>query len=182
MEGELKSFETEHYIFSYIPGSAAERDIHSIACGQENCFAEIVSLLKVKPDFKIKYHFYDTPEQVGNYCGGLCGDFEPCNGFAEEPDIICAVYSDELRCVGAHEDAHIISYLAGRPESAFIREGLAMYFDKKWLDKDNAAWTAKFIKDGSYVSPEKLFKNESFLYSALQPYISNRRQLYRFSY
>ena len=162
MERRMKSFETEHYIFSYLPGSAAERDIESIAEEQESCFEEIVSVLGVRPDFKIKYRFYNTPEQVGNYCGELCGDFEPCNGFAEEPDIICAVYTDKIQCVGAHEDAHIISYIVGTPDSVFIREGLAMYFDKKWWDRENAVWVRKFIEDGSYVSVESLFEDDSF--------------------
>ena len=34
----------------------------------------------------------------------------------------------------------------------FIREGLAMYFDKFWWDKINEEWVRIFLKENKYYS------------------------------
>lgn len=123
---KLIKYASEHYVFHYVPGSIAEKDIEKIVMIQENCFKDICNLLNIYPTFKIQYFLLETPELVGK----LYGDHDPCNGFANPPNEIYAVYNNKIKCVGYHEDAHIISYLINRPHSIFLREGLAMYFDK----------------------------------------------------
>lgn len=139
---ELKQKETEHYIFNYFPNSLAEKDIEIIAQNQEKCYAFITQLLKVKMDEKIKYFLCQTSEQVGQ----IYGDNEPCNGFNDMPDKIYAVYNEQVKCVGFHEDAHIISYQVHRPTSNAIREGLAMFFDSAWWGIANKMWTQYYFK------------------------------------
>ena len=39
----------------------------------------------------------------------------------------------------------IISYTVNRPDSPAIREGLAMYFDRKWWGIQNLDWTGYFL-------------------------------------
>ena len=108
-------YESEHYLFHYLPQSIAEKDIVEIACEQEKSFEEIVDVLMVIPPFKINYYLLNSAQEVGEEYG----DNEPCNGFAREPHDIYAVYNEKVKCIGPHEDAHIISYLISIPESVF---------------------------------------------------------------
>ena len=154
--------ETAHYVFRYNENSKAEQDIREITAYQEACFEHICSMLKVVPQFKLEYYLCDSPEEVGRFCGELCGDYEPCNGFADSPNKIYAVYNEKIQCIGFHEDAHLISYIINRPECVAIREGLAMYFDQTWWGISNLEWTAYFLKTGKYISVALLFDDEAF--------------------
>lgn len=155
----MKRFETEHYIFHYGSGSVAERDIVQIAATQEACFRHICALLDVKPDFRIQYFLCDSPEEVGH----IYGDDDPCNGFASPPDKIYAVYNEEVQCIGFHEDAHILSYTIKRPNCPAIREGLAMYFDRKWWGIHNLDWTGYYLKTGRFLPVDGLLDREFFI-------------------
>jgi hypothetical protein len=108
---------------------------------------------------KIEYFLCSSRELVGE----LYGDNEPCNGFAREPNQIFAVYNDEVKCIGYHEDAHIISYnTLAKPKQNFIREGLAMYFDRVWWGLPNYAWVQMFIEKGIYPRIRDLMEREAF--------------------
>ena len=151
-------YSTAHYDLHFRPGSWAERDIRLIAAEQERCYAAITEALGVTPPFRIQYYLLDTPEEVGQ----VYGDNEPCNGFASPPDTVFAVYSDKVRCIGMHEDTHLISYVRKRPETAFFREGLAMYMDKVWWGRENEGWVRDFLADGRYLSVPALLDNHFF--------------------
>lgn len=155
---DLISFSSEHYNYYFQPNSLAERDIVSIANGQERCFLDIVSFLEVIPDYKFEYYLLDSPEAVGK----LYGDNQPCNGFAKYPNEIYAVYNKEVKCIGYHEDAHLVSNLINRPHSTFIVEGLAMYFDQSWWGKPNGEWVDNFLKSKKYISIFQLLHNRDF--------------------
>ena len=152
------SYETPNYIFHYQENSTAEKDIWKIAKLQESCFEYISNLLKVTLNFKIEYYLCETPDDVGQ----IYGDDEPCNGFACSPNKIYAVYNDEIKCLGFHEDAHIVSYVINTPNVTAIREGLAMYFDRKWWGIQNLDWAGHYIKTGEYISVKELLDNEVF--------------------
>jgi len=154
----MKQYESEHYIFNYGENTKAAQDIVEIAKLQEDCFRYICSVLRVKPDFKIEYFLCDSPEEVGR----IYGDNEPCNGFAVRPNTIYAVYNEKVQCIGFHEDAHIISYTVNRPDCPAIREGLAMYFDRKWWGIHNLDWTGYYLKTERYISIDKLLDKEIF--------------------
>ena len=154
----MERFETEHYIFNYEGATSAERDIEQIAACQEVCFQHICRVLGVTPAFKIEYFLCDSPEEVGR----IYGDDEPCNGFTAPPDRIYAVYNDQVKCIGFHEDAHIISYTVNRPDCPGIREGLAMYFDRKWWGIQNFDWTVYFLKHGRYLPVDSLLDKKTF--------------------
>lgn len=151
-------FESEHYIFHYGANTKAERDIVKIAACQENCFQYICSVLDVTPEFKIEYYLCDSPEEVGR----IYGDNDPCNGFAALPNKIYAVYNEQVQCIGFHEDAHVISYLINRPACPAIREGLAMYFDRKWWGIQNLDWTGFFLKTGRFLPVDALLDRAFF--------------------
>lgn len=154
----MEQFESEHYIFHYNADTKAAQDISYIADYQERCFRYICSVLGICPDFKLEYFLCSSPEEVGH----IYGDDDPCSGFADPPNKIYAVYNEQLQCTGFHEDAHIISYLVNRPESTAIREGLAMYFDRKWWGIQNLDWTGYYLESGQYVPVDKLLDEDFF--------------------
>ena len=161
VDGELvmyRTYESEHYIFHYRPGSAAGHDLKRIRDCQESCFAKIAEALHVVFPGKIHYWLCDTPEEVGR----IYGDNEPCNGFASVPDQVYAVYNDDIHCIGPHEDAHLISYQIHRPDSAFVREGLAMYFDETWWGRPNEDWVKEFHSEAGLPDIRDLFSDEVF--------------------
>lgn len=154
----MKKTETLHYIFHYGESTPAERDIAQIAAGQEACYRYICRVLKIKPDFKIEYYLCDSPEEAGR----LYGDDEPCNGFTALPNRIYAVYNDTVQCVGFHEDAHIISYCINRPDCPAVREGLAMFFDRRWWGISNQDWTVYYLRKGLFTGVSKWIDKEAF--------------------
>ena len=56
----------------------------------------------------------------------------------------------------------IISYTVNRPDSPAIREGLAMYFDRKWWGIQNLDWTGYFLKTGQFIPVDKMLDREFF--------------------
>lgn len=154
----MQCYETEHYHFHFNPGTKAEEDILQIAAEQEACFRYICKVLNTVPPFKIRYFLCDSPEEVGR----VYGDDEPCNGFAAIPDAIYAVYNEKVRCIGFHEDAHVISYTINRPDSPAIREGLAMYFDRKWWGISNWEWTGYYLKKNGRLPIAAWLDREAF--------------------
>lgn len=154
----MKRLETEHYVFHYGENTRAEQDIASIAACQEACYQYICKVLHTSLTYKIQYFLYDSPEEVGS----IYGDGDPCNGFAVAPDKIYAVYNEKVKCIGFHEDAHIISSMINCPDSPAIREGLAMYFDRKWWGIHNLDWVGYYLKTNQYVSVDRLLEKETF--------------------
>jgi len=153
--------ETEHYIFHYKSGSLAEKEIAQIIDLQENCFREITDTLEFVPKNTIQYWFCDTRKEVKEVSG-----FEyEVNGVTyttpENPRIY-AVYNEEKKCVGHHEDTHAISCQFATPNSAAIVEGLAMHFDKVWWKIPNELCTYVYFKNGKYIAIESLIENEGF--------------------
>ena len=157
-EMSMMQFESEHYIFHYGANTEAEQDISEIAVYQESCFRYICDVLDVTPEFKIEYFLCDSPEEVGR----IYGDNDPCNGFAAPPNKIYAVYNEQVRCIGFHEDAHIISFTINRPPCPAITEGLAMYFDRKWWGIQNMDWTGYYLKTDRYIGIDKMLNREGF--------------------
>ncbi len=156
--GIWEVYESKHYIFNYEKNSYAKKYINEIAVTQEKCYLEIIKTLNIKFQIKIEYFLCDTPEIVGS----LYGDNEPCNGLAVQPNKIYAVYNEEIKCMGSHEDAHIISYSIGHPNSTAIREGFAMYFDKAWWNISNYDCCKLYLENGSYCEVSELVDNNIF--------------------
>lgn len=154
----MEQFQSEHYLFHYGKDTAAERDIKKIVAEQEACFRHICTVLGVTPSFQLIYYLCDSPEEVGR----IYGDNEPCNGFNAPPDTIYAVYNERIKCVGFHEDAHLISYVMNRPDCPAVREGLAMFFDRKWWAIHNLDWTGYFLAEGRYLPIDRLLDRDFF--------------------
>lgn len=165
--------ETEHYVFHYLENSLAARDIETIAAEQERCYEKICRLLNIQYQRKISYWLYGSPDVIGGYFW----DGEPCNGlafdsetgddigtvvslsgkdedrFTVEPFSVHAVYEERIKCLGEHEDTHIImSQLCPEPESMFLVEGIAMFMDGKWWGRENRLWAQEYRKNGELIN------------------------------
>ncbi len=150
---------TAHYVFHFHKNSLAAKHIGKISALQESCFEHICKKLSVKPNIIIKYYLCRSPQEVGE----LYGDNEPINGCAKLPDTIYAVYNKNIKCVGYHEDSHLISFnTIARPKYKLLREGLAMYFDKTWWSIPNEAWVRYYIRENKYPGITKIIRNKEF--------------------
>lgn len=158
----FKEYRTEHYVFHYHENTLAEKDIEKIAKNQEIGFSYICDCLDVKFEDKIQYWLCEDANEVGNILEEKFGDNSPCNGCCISETEILAVYNEEVKCIGLHEDAHLVSYKINIPESVFLREGLAMYFDHVWWGIDNQAWTIYYLKHSMCPSICALLDNDYF--------------------
>jgi len=153
---KFKKKESENYIFHYLNDSLAEKEIDLIIAEQEQVIKDLQEFFKIKVPFKIQYYLLNTSKQVGRFYG----DEGEYNGFVKYPDKIYAVYNKEVQCIGYHEDAHIVSDLINKPNLSFIREGLAMYFDQKWWDKNNEDWVFEFLGNDKYIKVAELMYDQ----------------------
>lgn len=155
-------FCTEHYTFHFKPDSFTEKHIRDVAEEQEHCFLRITTLLNIPFHDTIQYFLTDSPEENGRIIEELFGEYVPGNGFAIGPDNVFAVYNGQIRCIGAHEDTHLISYAYCDPTCTFLSEGLAMFTDGEWWGKPNTEWVKEFLKDGRYRSVFALADDDTF--------------------
>lgn len=155
---------SDHYIFHYHPDTPTQRDILAIAREQERCYARITQELGVTPDQPLRYILCDSPRECAGFWRTLFDDasYEELNGFADCPIAIYAVYNDEVQCIGAHEDAHMIASLLAQPWEMFLTEGLAMYFDGVWWSEANELWVRRFLTQERYVPLRELLDNDRF--------------------
>lgn len=155
----MTDYKTKHYVFHCINNDIAERDIQSIAKTQEAAYTDITTTLDVKFDEIINYYLVNTPEEVAQMTGYNC----PVNGLAcFASNSVYAVYNDEVKCIGAHEDAHLISDKFGISDSDFLSEGLAMHFDKCWWRVKNELWCKYFLNENLFVNPLDLLSSQKF--------------------
>ena len=181
----IRTYETDHYVFHYLKDSLAERDIPQIAEGQEQCFDRICELFDIAYSKKIGYWFYNSPQLLGNafFDGALCNGVsitdahdddigkvvslsgEKEDSFVVEPYSIHAVYGERIKCIGPHEDTHVIAAQLFEPSSAFLCEGLAMMIDGSWWGIKNELWARYYKETGEFVPiPELINCSEEEFY------------------
>ena len=161
-QDKTETYVSEHYVFHFQPGSLAEKDIATIAHEQERCFSKICAVLQVDYLEKIHYYFTTSPLTIGRI---FWEEGTPCNGVAlcgREQAKIYAVYDETIKCVGSHEDTHLISFQINYPESDFVVEGLAMFMDGLWWGVPNEAWTAYYKQKYPEMAVRSLLDNEAF--------------------
>ncbi len=111
-----------HYQFHYFAGSLAEREIEHIIKTQEDAFQKILSFLELEaPSEKIAYYFYPSIEIKEELMGSGWFAQAIYNDFA-----VHALYTEEHRVIGPHEDTHLVSLPLGL-SIGFLQEGLAEY-------------------------------------------------------
>ena len=150
--------ESDHYIFHVHYGSLAQKDLDEIIDYQEHCLRYMLKVLKLNLDDKIQYFLCESLDEVGMYYG----DYIPCSGFTRDPFEIYVVYNKKQKSIGFHQDALLIANLINRPSVVGIREGFAMFFNKKWFGLENVEWVLYALEMNQYVSIQRLMKNEYF--------------------
>ena len=157
---KTETYVTEHYVFHYRKGSLAEAEIQTISEIQEKSFLKICNTLNVVYSERIEYYFTDSPEAIGRV---IWNEDLPCNGVAIcGKNKIYAVYTEAIKCIGPHEDAHLISWLINFPVSNFIVEGLAMALDEFWWGVPNETWASYYKVKYPDLSVKDLLGNRAF--------------------
>ena len=150
--------ESDHYVFHVHAGSLAQKDIEEIMEYQEHCLKYVLQVLRLELEEKIHYFLCDSLDEVGMYYG----DYVPCSSFFRDPFEIYAVYSLKQKAIGFHQDVLLLANLINRPNVVAIREGLAMFFNKKWFGVHNFEWVLYWLENDQYVSLQRLMKDEYF--------------------
>lgn len=147
----------EHYSLFYHPGSIAERNLFQITEWQEKCYQRLSNELGLILNRPIRMYLCNSADEISQITG--C---PPCNGMTFDYDLIYAVYNETIHCLGPHEDAHIFSYQFAIPDSFFLREGFAMYFDKNYHGRDNTEVAKDWFKSNKSFSITTLIDNRTF--------------------
>lgn len=149
--------ETEHYVFHYRPGSRAEKDIQFIAELQELSYTKVTEILEVDFDSKIHYYFYSSRWDKMYSTGDRGG------GFANP--LVCeihAVYAEDRKVVGCHEDTHVIAYWTLGNPPPFLQEGLAVFMMELWWGRPLHEWSREFLEEDALIPIKSLLISTNF--------------------
>jgi len=157
-----------HYIFHYFKNSLAEKEIDRIIKIQERAYKKILESLRLKNRRKIKYYLYPSRKIKEKLMG------DDGNGNAiwikikKEKEIwnpekfeIHSLYNNKIKCIGEHEDTHLLSISLGVAVFLFS-EGLAEFMSEKWHQKDIDFWTRKYLKENKLYSLKFLINNKNW--------------------
>lgn len=148
--------ESPHYDFFVFENSVALKEIDEIIQTQENSYKKILDFINTKNDRKIKYFLYPSnrikAEMTDNDGNGhaLRDEFE-----------VHAVYNDKVKCIGPHEDTHLLVSFLGLPPQLF-REGLAEYLSGTWDGQSHDKWVSKFIVENKVPELVKVIDDEEW--------------------
>lgn len=147
--------DSEHYRFRFRACSLAATEIDRIADVQERCLEHIRHVLDVQGPPRITYVLCDSPEDVA----AQSSTDGPTAAVVDYPATVYAEYSSTNRCIGPHEDAHLVAHAMGHPASTFVRESVAMFFDGTWWGIPNRAWVQHFLDASTYVAASRLIED-----------------------
>lgn len=146
--------QSDHYRFHYFPDSLAEKEIALIVQRKERDWEKICSFLNLENDRIIHYYLYPSnrlkEEKMGDDGNG--------NAFLDKFEVH-AVYNKEIKCIGPHEDVHLLIQGVGLPIT-FLREGLAEYFEDSWCGYPHNFWVKKFLAKGTLPPIKDLLDDE----------------------
>ena len=148
-----------HYQFHYFAESLAEREIEHIIETQEGAFQKILHFLEIKaPEQKISYYLYPDTETKKELMGSPWFAQSIYNDFA-----IHALYTEEHRVIGPHEDTHLVSLPLGL-SIGFLQEGLAEYLvGHDWYGNTFSQAVHEVINDSQFtISPDLLTTHQAW--------------------
>lgn len=144
---------TQHYIFNFPSGTEAEKDIDLISTTQEDAYKKITSFINDSNFPIIKYYLYADRRSKGKLTDN------DGNGHADPDKFeVHAVYNKITKCIGPHEDTHLLTKNIGLPPQLF-REGLAEYLSENWHGKPHLYWASKFSQENKLFPIAKLIDN-----------------------
>lgn len=148
-----------HYQFHYFEGSLAEREIEHIIRTQEDAFQKILHFLELEaPSEKIAYYFYPSIEIKEELMGSPWFAQAIYNDFA-----VHALYTEEHRVIGPHEDTHLLSLPLGL-SIGFLQEGLAEYLvGHDWYGNTFSQTVHEVLNDTQFtISPDLLTTHQAW--------------------
>ncbi len=152
--------ESPHYRSHYVAGSLAEKEIDYIVETQEKACVDILDFLNLPaPERSISYYFYpdaDTKKRLmGNpwFAQSVYADFA-----------VHALYTEEHRIIGPHEDMHLLSLPLGLAVG-FIQEGLAeRMVGHDWFGNSFTGTVREAMSDQHFTfSPDLLVSHQAWL-------------------
>ncbi|MBI5211558.1 MAG: hypothetical protein HY927_16435 [Elusimicrobia bacterium] len=160
------SSESAHFVFYYVEGTAAERDLGQIIAKREKALSVITTALGVVPGQKISIYLYPTRESTESG-QGTGKAFNDCSGASVNYFDFSPSYE---RTHYGHELAHLIScrLSGGRHELPILAEGLAEILDQSGRDMhEEASSCVRIYGERTWlrVEPDKDFEYSSFHHS-----------------
>lgn len=159
--------ESSHYVFHYFKDSLAEKEIEKIIEIQEQSYKKIMKILELKNKRKIDYYLYFS-EKIKEFLMGDSGygnaiwiKIKKIKNWVPEKFEVHCVYNNKIKCIGPHEDTHLLSLSYGVATFLFS-EGLAEFMDEKWQDKDIDIWARDYFKKNKLYSIKFLMENKNW--------------------
>jgi hypothetical protein len=120
------SSESPHFVFHYVEGSAADRELPTIVANREKAYAAVAAALEAPAGAKIEISLYPDRESTpsGYGAGSTSKDVISVNYFDFTPHYEQTRYGHEL--------THALTYraLRGQHSVPLLSEGLAEYLDQ----------------------------------------------------
>lgn len=152
--------ESEHHVFHYAGGSLAAREIEHIIEIQERAFQKITRFLDITPPERpISYFLYSDEDTKEKLMGSRWFAQSVYEEFA-----VHALYTEEHRVIGPHEDTHLLSLPFGL-SIGFLQEGLAEWMvGHSWSGESFKETVRTVLQDGNFpVSADLLIRHEAWL-------------------
>ena len=152
-------YESEHYVFHVEENSLADKEIETIKSRQESAYAKIIEKLELTPpDKKIIYYFYPSQGKKAELMGDGWYGQSIYNEFT-----VHAVYNEQDKVVGEHEDTHLLTLELGLPISLF-QEGLAEFMvGKSMFGKSHDAVIKSGLERGLTINLKNLMSQQGWL-------------------
>ena len=150
--------ESPHYRFHYLKDSLAEKEIEHIEKAQEDAYKKITEFLGLPsyPEKKIDYYLYPDAETKKQLIGSEWFAQSVYNDFA-----VHALYTEEHRVIGPHEDTHLLS-LPCSLSIDFLQEGLAEYMaERSWHEESFKKVVQDVRADAKFVISDDLLTSHS---------------------
>jgi len=156
---QWKIYESDHYIFHVEENSLAEKEIEEIKKRQEIAYLKITNTLKFqKQEQKIQYYFYPSQDKKAELMGDGWYGQAILNNFE-----IHAVYNENDKVIGEHEDTHLLSLQLGLPTSLF-QEGLSeAMVGKSMFGNEHNKVLKEGIHRGLKINIENLMSQQGWL-------------------
>ncbi len=156
---------TKHFKIHYNVGSIADSEIGYIVEQLESSYRKITTDFELKNRFPvIQVFLFDNMAEKVEQTG------EDGNAHTDRENYkIFAVYDNDVKPVGAHEVAHLLTNQFGW-SNLVLAEGLAESFDDCWYMPDNGQMVAvphdecvrRFIKKKVFIPITKLYDDHKF--------------------
>ena len=141
-----------NYIFHYFKNSLAKKDINKIIIVQERVYRKILKTLKLRNKRKLNYYFYPSKTTKSKLMGDIGNGNAIWIKIEKEKEFwhsekfeVHSLYTNKVKCIGEHEDTHLLSLSLGVAVFLFS-EGLAEFMSEKWHQKDIDFWAKKYFK------------------------------------